>query len=191
MIHEVFQALNDGLTAHLRLGWSGSTTLATEPVVFFRSNKLEIVDFTLGAVTMMIVSIEEDRRALPAEPYRRTLPDGTLQLVKAPVPLHLYVLFAARFDDYLDSLQSVSLIVRFFQKHRVIDHASMPALSDKIEKLTCELVTIPITERNQVWEMLNTAYQPSLLYKIRMVVFHDDDGIPAAPPGTPIIKINT
>jgi len=192
MINEVFQVLRDALIDHIRLRSGFRPTESTqEPVVFFSGDKVDTIDFKLGAVTMLLVNIEEDRTARPADPYRRTLPDGTTMIVKAPVPLNLYVLFVARHSDYLESLRSVALVVQFFQKHRVMDRASMPALSARIERLVAELVTIPVTEQNHVWSLLQTAYQPSLLYKIRMAVFEDEDGLPAAAaPGEATTKVN-
>ena len=75
------------------------------------------------------------------------LPDGSIQQVDPPIHLNLYVLFVARFKDYLQSLRYLSLVLRFFQKHRVLDHESAPTLSDRIEKLTMELLTLPLAAR--------------------------------------------
>lgn len=192
MIDAVFKVLRDGLADHLWLsGDANAAESDPEPVVFFSSDSIASVEFKLGAVTMMLVNLEEDRAALPADPYRRTSANGATLLVRRPVPMNVYVLFVARFADYLESLRRLSLVVQFFQRHPVIDHESTPTLSPAIHKLVCELVSIPLAERNQVWTNLNTAYQPSLIYKLKMVVFHDEDGVPAAAPGTPILRINS
>lgn len=182
MLNDLFGVLKNALVDHIRLatGYQPTAT-AQSPVVFATADKVETVDFQLGAVTMLLVNLEEDRKALPADPYRRTLADGTRLAVNAPVALNICVLFAARFSNYLDSLRHLDLIVQFFQKNRAIDPTSMPKLAGtNIDKVVCELVTIPLTEMNHVWGRLNTAYQPSLIYRVRVVFYLDPDGVPAA-----------
>lgn len=191
MINDVFRVLRDALLDHVRRG-SGflPTEAAHDLIVFPSSDKPDAVDIKLGAVTMLLVNLEEDRRALPADPYRRTMPDGTTINVKMAVPLNLYILYIARFSDYLESLKYVGMVAQFFQANRVITRESMPALNESIDKLVCELITSPITEDNHVFRTLSTPYQPSLLYRVKMVVFHDALGAPAAPPGAPIVGVN-
>lgn len=187
MLSDLFGVLKDALVDHIRLGTGYQPTVSVQaPVVFTGADKVEVVDFPLGAVTMLLLNLEEDRKALPADPYRRTLVDGTRLMVNPPIALNVTILFAARFSNYLDSLRHLDLIVRFFQKHRAMDAASMPKLAGKnIDKVLCELYTTPLSDLNQVWGPLNTAVQPSLLYRLRVVFFHDRDGVPAAAAAKP------
>jgi hypothetical protein len=147
-------------------------------VVFLQNDKVEHLDLKLGAVTLLLVNLEEEHALRPAEPFRRTLPDGTTQRVQPPIFLNAYVLFVSYFKDYEQSLQFLSLILQFFQNHRVIDHTSFPALGDRFDKLTVELLSLPFAEQNNLWSLLRISYQPSLLYKVRMAVFRDEEGVP-------------
>ncbi|PON18283.1 hypothetical protein C2W62_08665 [Candidatus Entotheonella serta] len=74
-------------------------------------------------------------------------------------------------------LRAISHIIQFFQKHRLITPQSNPRLSDEIEQLVMELTTLPFAEQNEVWNALRTSYRPSVLYKVKMVVFHDDEPV--------------
>ena len=182
MISEVFRVLKDALNDHIKLGAGYRPTDTTEEqVVFANANLIDKCDFKSGFITMLLVGLEEDRQVLPADPYRRMLADGTTIQVKAPVPLNIYILFVARYGDYLNTLRGLEAIVQFFQKYRVIDRSNMPTLASGIEKLVSEHVTMPVHEHNHIWGMLNTSYQPSILYRVRMVVFHDADGLPLPP----------
>ena len=92
--------------------------------------------------------------------------------------------YAQRLDDIAHHGLTISQILgqrvlQFFQSYRVFDQDSAPGLSDKIEKLTVELLTLPFSEQNHLWGVLRAAYHPSLLYKLRMVVFSDEHGIAA------------
>ena len=102
-------------------------------------------------------------------------PDGTRQKVQPEIRLNLYVLFVARFPQYEDALRSLSLIIQYFQNHRVLNHQNAPELSDNIEQLVMELITLPFSEQNEVWSSLRTTYHPSVIYKVKLVVFKDED----------------
>lgn len=187
VIHDVFRCLREALVAHVQLATGvGAGDAAQDPILFPGADKVESLDVKLGAVTMFLVNIEEDRRVRPADPFRRVLADGTIVAISAPVPLNLYILFVARFNDYLESLKHVGLIARFFQEYRVISHENLPTLGVGIDTLTTELITTPITEDNHIWKTLGTPYHPSLLYRVKMVVVQAADGpvVPkvAAPP---------
>lgn len=191
MISSVFKVLRDALLDYLqRCTGFVPTDAARELVVFPSSDKLDSIDIKLGAVTMLLVNVEEDRRARPADPFRRALPDGTMVVVNAPVPLNIHIMFVPRFADYLESLKYLGLVARFFQAHRVIDREVLPALGDDVAKLICELITASVNEDNHVWRMLSMPYQPSLLYRFRMLVVQEPFGIPAAAPGAVSVGVN-
>ena len=46
-----------------------------------------------------------------------------------------------------------------------------------------ELTTLPFAEQNEVWSALRTTYHPSVLYKVKMVVFKDEETV-----ATPVIE---
>jgi len=191
MISEVLVLLKDAVNNYLgaTLGW-GSAQPETGQVVFLDSDKLDVQDFKLGAVTLVLVNLEQEHSMRPGDPYRTTLPDGTTQRVHPPIHLNAYVLFAARFKEYQQSLRYISLILQFFQNHRVFDHENTPTMSDRLDRIQVDFMTLPFSEQHNLWMLLRTSYQPSLLYKVRMVVYHDEDGL-AAPAGAgPTIRIS-
>jgi len=77
------------------------------------------------------------------------------------------------------ALQQLSRVVRYFQNHRVFTRENSPELNEKIPQLVLELITPSFSEQNEIWGALRVSYQPSALYKVRMVVFPDEDGLPA------------
>ncbi|HEX8113612.1 MAG TPA: DUF4255 domain-containing protein [Kofleriaceae bacterium] len=180
MLGEVLQFLKDRVNDHLRTtgGWR-PTDPEQQAVVFPGSESVDAPDFKLEHVTLLVVNLEEDHTLRSADPNRRALADGTTQHVKPPIIINVYVLFVARFKEYDQSMQHLSRILEFFQSHRVFDHTSGPALDDGIEKLTLELVTQSFLEQNNLWGLLRAAYHPSLLYRIRMIVVSDAQGIAA------------
>lgn len=190
MINEVLLLLRDVVNAHLSASLGLSSVQGDQgQVVFLDSEKIESMDFKLGAVTLLLTNIEQEHSLRPGDPYRVTLADGTAQRVMPPIHLNLQVLFVCRFKDYLQSLRCMSLILQLFQRHRVLDHGNAPALSDRIDKIMMELHTVPMSELQGLWGLLRTAYLPSLIYRARMVVFQDEDGSALPLVTAPVMKV--
>lgn len=177
MLNEVFVLLRDKLNGFLS-SVSGVESAQSDQgqVEFVGSESQEHLEFKLGRVSLLLVNIEQEFTLRGADPYRVQLADGSTQRTQPPVHLNLYVLFAARFKDYEQGLRYLSLVLQFFQSHRVLDHDNAPGLSSRIEKIVMELVTLPLAEQNNLWSLLRLPYQPSLLYKARMVVYQDEEG---------------
>ena len=178
MISNVLLLLKDQLNEHL-IAQSGSSPAnpGEEKVVFLDGESMDPVTFKLGAVTLLLINLEEETALRPADLYRRPRPDGSIEQAMPEVRLNLYVLFVARFRQYEQSLRCLSQIIRYFQHHRVLDHHNAPGLSDQIEKLVLELVTLPFSEQDQIWNALRTTLHPSVLYRVRMITFQDEEGL--------------
>lgn len=178
MLKELLVVLKNAVNDHLVLSsGGGDAQMEQGPVVFLDGEKADVLDLRLGSVTLLLVNLEEEHTLRAGDPYRRIATDGTLQRVSPPIHLNAYVLFVARYKDYERSLQQISLILQYFQRHRVLDPQSHPALGDRIEKITMELLTLPFAEQNHLWSILRLSYQPSLLYKVRMAVFLDEEAL--------------
>lgn len=177
MLDTVLLLLRDVVAEYLKTtigGGPGSTEV--DKLVFMNSDRAEHVEFPSNAVTLLLVNVEEEVTLRPADPYRHSMHDGTVQRVSPPLHLALSVLLVANFKDYASGLRYLSAIVQYFQSHRVLDGYSAPALSPLIEKITIDLQTLSLTELAQLWGVLRSAYRPSLLYKVRLVVVQDPDG---------------
>lgn len=191
MIGEVLALMRDQLNAWLRQLPALAAAHAAEDRVALpdTGTSAESVDFKVNKVTLLLVNVEQEQVLRPADPFRRVLPDGTTQRVQREVRLNLLVLFVARFAVYEQGLDLLGQVLRFFQGQPVLDHDSAPKLNPEIDKLVFELVTLPLAEQNAIWSQLRTAYQPSLMYRVRMVVFRDAGGV--ALPAVKLTEVST
>jgi hypothetical protein len=174
VIAHVVGFLRDRLNAAFPRDASGS---AEDMFVYVGGNKDDSVVFASNAVSVLLVRIEEETTLRPPDRNVRVAADGVRKRVEPEIRMNLFVLFVARFpDDYALSLQQLSRVVRYFQNHRVFTHANAPELDAQIPQLILELVTPSFAEQNEIWGSLRVSYQPSAMYKVRMVLFPDDDG---------------
>lgn len=176
MISDILIFLKNRLNAYLQTKWGWNPEESREDhVVFIDGERMDPLTFQLGAVSTLLINIEEENVLRLPDPYMRVSPDGIREQVQPDIRLNLYVLFVARFKQYEDALHYLSVIIQYFQNHRVLNHHNAPELDERIEKLVIELITLPFAEQNEVWNALRTTYHPSVLYKVKMVVFRDED----------------
>lgn len=176
MIDDVLVYLRNHLNEHLRAqsDWvPGESESEHEKVVFVDGDKMDPIAFKLGAVSVLLINLEEENTLRAPDAYAQTAPLGGSMKVKPEIRINLYVLFVARFKEYERGLGYLSRIIQHFQSHPVFDHHNAPNLSERIEKLIVELVTLPFSEQNEVWNALRVTYHPSVLYRVKMIVFRD------------------
>lgn len=178
MLIDALTVLKDSVNDYLNLS-SGQRPADSDlgQVVFTESEKIDFVEFKLGTITLLLINVEREHALRPADPYRRMQADGSTLRSSPPICLNLLVLFAARFKDYKQSLRLLSQILQFFVNRPVLDHENTPALSDRIEKLSVDLLTLPLMDQNDLWSVLRSAYLPSLLFKVRMISLQDEEGV--------------
>lgn len=126
-----------------------------------------------GELKMMMVNLEEETTMRRADVFTHEK-NGKIYPGYPEIRLNLYLLFVADLSDYLTSMEMLSTLIRFFQAKRIFDRNNAPDLPTEIEKLSVELVTMPFGQQNEIWNALHTAYKPSVLYKVRMLVFSQD-----------------
>ena len=142
----------------------------------YKENR-ESIDFSGDGLNMMIVNIEEENSVRKADLFKQSN-DGRSFPALPEIRLNLYLLFVADLAKYETSIDLLSLVIRYFQARRLFTKENSPRLAldyPDIERLTVELITLPFAQQNEVWNALRTSYKPSVLYKIRMIVFTQDD----------------
>ncbi|MDJ0713958.1 MAG: DUF4255 domain-containing protein [Prochloraceae cyanobacterium] len=173
MLDHVLSFLKEQLNSYIRV----KTGAQGFEVVFLQERNQKEVSFHNDAITTLLVNVEEDYTFRSGAAYEKMPPPVGNSYKNPTLYLNLYVLFAANFTDYSQSLRFLSLIIKFFQSHRLFDRHNSPTLHSDIEKLTLELVNLPFSEQRVVWDALGSSYMPSVIYKVRMVVFTDEDTV--------------
>ena len=118
-------------------------------------------------VIISLVSIQDERMLskMPVNAAGRSNP---------PIYLNLFLLFTTSFSGNLtvEGLKFLASIVGFFQARNVFTSSS-GSLDANIDKLIFELHNLNFVEQNNLWASLGAKYNPSLLYKVRMVMIEE------------------
>lgn len=131
----------------------------------------DYVDLALEAVTVILVGLEPDPISRSADPARATASSGSSGPVYPEIRLNLYLLFAARFEAYQNALAFISRILQYFQENPVLSGQNAPEMDPEIDRLIVELQDLPFNQQNDLWSTLKVAATPSVLYRVKMVVF--------------------
>jgi len=191
MIKATLVFLKNRLNTHFEaLSGDASSEVWEDKVVFLDGEKMDPVVFKLGAVSALLMNLEEEKILRNADPFRTRSSTGTPLEIQPEIRLNLYILFVARFKLYEQGLDALSKIIQYFQHHRVLNHENAPGLDSRIERLILELKTLPFSEQNEIWSALRTTYHPSVLYKVRMMVFRDETPKEAKEIKTTLVEIS-
>lgn len=87
-----------------------------------------------------------------------------------PLFLNLYILLRSngQNDSYSEGLRWLSMAILFFQQNRFLSSDSLQ-MPEHIEKLSFELINLDLDVMGKFWDALETSYQPSVIYKVRML----------------------
>lgn len=165
MIDNALIFFKEQLNNYIRL----KTNSPENKVIFLENSNVEQLVFPDNAITVLLINIEEERTFKSGAVYN----NGSQLQPNPNLSINLYTLFVSKFTNYNDSLKFLSLTINFFNNYRVFESKKFPSLSPKIEKLATEMVNIPLHQQRDIWSILKTFYSPSVLYKVRMIIFED------------------
>lgn len=171
MIDDALNLLKGKLNEYFKL----KTDITDDKVAYLDGSKMDPITFPLNAITPIIVNIQEERQLRQADYYKAVVKNGVKTEVAPEVRIKFNVLFVARFTDYDQGLKFLSLIIRFFQANRLITHDDAPEMDADIDRLFIELITMPQSEQNDIWNALRTTYLPSIAYRVSMLTFKDGE----------------
>lgn len=190
MIDKILVLLKDSLNNYLTSGRKPGD-LQEEQVVFPEWKSSDVLNFKTGAISIMLFNLEQENILRNSDLFTRSLADGTVQKSNPEIRLNLFLLFVANYQKYDDSLRYLSATIQYFQGHRLLNHQNTPELSQEIEQLIIELVSPSFSEQNEIWGTLRLPYHPSVLYKVKMIVFQDEDlNLPSVPVQEKVVGIH-
>ena len=121
------------------------------------------------AIGLSLINIDEEKILKEQTPWQ----NGSLGTSNPEIKINLFILFTANFGDYLESLKFISHVISYFQSNSVFEQSKYPRLYEGIEKLVLELYSLSFEQQNQLWSTIGTKYLPSVLFKVKALVFKE------------------
>jgi hypothetical protein len=100
---------------------------------------------------------------------------GSYAAVVGPEHFNLDVLVSCNFDHYNEALKFLNEVILFFQINHYFHPSIASNIPEGISKLSFELKNITSQEMHQLWHSMGATYQPSVIYKLRLVTINPQE----------------
>ena len=139
-------------------------------------------------IIISLIHVEQDNTK---QFYNRNQQLENGNYVKAPISYryNLFTLITPNFDNYSEALKFLDASIQFFQINAMIDATGNAEIPAELGKLEYEFQKGEnFMQMQNLWTALGAKYQPSVIYKVKLVTIVSDeiDGFDAG-----VIKINT
>lgn len=139
-------------------------------------NNGELPQSNQNKVVVSLINIEQET----ARPYRnRTIPlnNGNYADVSLSERYNLYVLISSNFDDYEETLKFLDAVILFFQINPCLDSRNFSNIPAGLTKVEFDIEKIAYHQMHSLWTAMGAKYQPSVVYKMRLVTIQGNETI--------------
>jgi len=89
---------------------------------------------------------------------------------------NLFTLITPNFDNYIEALKFLDASIQFFQINEMVDATKNAEIPPQISKLEYEFQKGEnYMQMQNLWTALGAKYQPSVIYKVRLVTIVSDE----------------
>jgi len=126
-------------------------------------------------LVISLINIEKET----SRPYyhirNQKMANGNFSDINPPERYNLDILVSSSFDDYGESLKFLDTAILFFQMNILLDPTSFSNIPDGLNKLHFDNEKITYHQMHSLWTAMGAKYQPSVIYKMRLVTFQGDE----------------
>ncbi len=182
MVSETLSFLADeinGFIANKDFRYRGKTVAIVSDLVDSKGDAayVKLLQGQADALIITLINVEEETVGKSQIAIHKK-PDGSIEPLNPDLKLNVYIMITgvSNMSDqqrYLNSLKVLSYAIGFFQYKNVFDRVNSATLPDGVEKLIAEMVSLTFEQQNHIWGALGAKYQPSAMFKIRMLIYRE------------------
>lgn len=136
---------------------------------------------------LSLIHLEEDR-IFKDQSRAAITTEGTVRYREPDIRLNVYLIFSAHFGHYLTGIKHLSATISFFQANNVFDTTQYPSMNPLLKRVVMDLHSFSLDQNFQFWQSLGGKFLPSVMYKMRLLVFQEEF---LQSQGPPIIELRT
>ncbi|AYB33986.1 DUF4255 domain-containing protein [Chryseolinea soli] len=163
LVDEVSSQLND----HLRLKGMDDLYKCTvgDVTVHDKNNEAGGDNEIVESIILSLVSVEEENALKNNYPLRKV--GSSFLQEKSSVYINVYLLFAAKYNNYDTALKALSQVITCFQTIRRVFFV----FDNETQESVLNLHNMGFENLNNLWTVLGGRYLPSVIYKARVLMF--------------------
>lgn len=119
-------------------------------------------------VVISLINVEKETTK-PFNIRNHQLSNGNYVNVNPAERFNLDILISSNFDDYSETLKFLNAVILFFQVNTSLTANSSAAIPKGLNKLEFDIEKLTYQEMNSLWSALGAKYQPSVIYKMRLL----------------------
>lgn len=172
MIQKALQVTSDALDQYLKNHFD----LDESKVVINKlvNNDGSIPEKNQNNVILTLINIDKETSKPFYNPNRK-LANGNYSATFPSERFSLDLLFTSNFDDYNESLKFLDAILHFFQATPSINSNTNSNLPKGLPKIDYDIEKVSFFEMHNLWSSMGAQYQPSAIYKTRLVTIGSDN----------------
>lgn len=125
-------------------------------------------------IVLSLINIEQETLQ-PFYVRNQKLANGNYGELNPSQRFNLDLLITSNFDDYNESLKFLNAVIQFFQSHVVLDATAFSNIPKNLNKLEFEIEKLNYNQMHSLWTAMGAKYQPSLVYKARLITIQSYD----------------
>jgi hypothetical protein len=125
-------------------------------------------------IVISLINIEKET-AKPFYERNKKLAGGEYSAVNPAERYNLDILISASFDEYTEALKFLNASIVFFQANTAVEAHSFPGMPSGLTKLEFDIEKITYHQMQSLWTAMGAKYQPSVIYKMRLVTIQADE----------------
>lgn len=126
-------------------------------------------------LVISLIHIEQET-ARPFHTRNQKLANGNYMDKPIDQRYNLFILVVPNFDDYNESLKFLNASLKFFQIHAALDAISYSTIPKGVGRLEFEFQKhVDYMETYNLWSALGAKYQPSVVYKMKLITIVSDE----------------
>ncbi len=178
MIYETLQILKEQLEEFLNNAGFGKNVVLDNIALWDPSGQGNTSKID-KKVIITLLKVEEE--ATLKNVLTNKIINGRTEYKNPPVNLNLYILISSNYDDYDNSLRSISKVIQFFQGKKVFTSGNTVYNRTNVSfenidafKFILELYSVSFEELNYVWGTLGGKQLPAVIYRIQLIRIEQD-----------------
>lgn len=125
-------------------------------------------------IVISLINIEKET-AKPFYNRNNCLANGSYADISTDERYNLDILISSNFDDYNETLKFLNAVILFFQAHNFLDARSFQSMPAGLTRLEFVIEKINYQQMQGLWTAMGAKYQPSVIYKMRLITIQANE----------------
>lgn len=131
-------------------------------------------------IVLSLINIEKETNQ-PFYIRNQKLENGNYSNFNPTEKYNIDLLISSNFEDYNESLKFLDAIINFFQINNYLDASSSSSIPPGISRLEFEYEKISYHQMHSLWTAMAAKYQPSIIYKMKLIKVQSHETIEIIP----------